>query len=203
LPSTITQTTIANRALQLLGYKAINSLSDNDRGARAINRAYYSRRDALLMSNFWLFSIKRVQLVASATAPTFGPSAAYPLPADFLILAPSDPTYSGSPYGPAGQEPQTHDWQIEGNAIVSNEASPLNVRYVSNDVTESMFDACFAEAFAADLARNICEELTQSNSKIQTCNAAFDEAMQLAKQRNAYESRPVKAPLSSWITARF
>jgi len=203
LPSTTTQTTIANRALQLLGYKRISSINDNDRGAIAINRAYLPVLYNMLRQNYWGFSIKRASLAASATPPTFGPANYYPLPADFLDLAPMDPTFGVNSGGPLTGPPSSVDWQIEGGQIASNQQSPIQIRYVSSNITESMFDSIFAEAFAAALAMNTCEELTQSNTKIATAKGVYEDMMEIAKQRNAFESRPMQAPVSLWTSARF
>jgi hypothetical protein len=70
-------------------------------------------------------------------------------------------------------------------------------------VVEGEFDTCFAEAFSALLAAETCEELTQSNTKIQTAAKFYDDAINDAKQRNAFEQRPMNPPIDSWITQRF
>ncbi len=203
MPSTTTQTTIINRALQLLGFKQVSSINDNDRGARAMNRAYYPVLYSMLRENWWGFAIKRASLPASATPPLFGPSYSYPLPPDFLDLAPVDPVIGVNYGGPLSGPPTTTDWQIEGQAISSNMASPLQIRYVSSNVTESMFDASFSEAFAACLAMDTCEELTQSNAKLAAAEKMYDDALEIAKQRGAFESKPVKQPVSTWLSQRF
>ncbi len=198
-----TQTSIVNRALQLLGYQSISSINQNDRGAKAMLRAYQPVLLAMLRANHWNFSIRRISIAASATQPIFGKANYFPLPGDFIDLAnPDVNTYvtgGGTTLGPV----QSNDWQIEGQAIVSDDIGPLNVRYVTSNVTEDQFDTLFAEAFAASLAMNTCEELTQSNSKIQTASAVFDQTMKVAKQRNAFENKPAPAPLDSWISSRF
>lgn len=199
MASSTTQTTIVNRALQILGYKAVGSINDNDRGARAMLRAYQSVRDDELRAHHWSFALKRAILPASATPPAFGKTNYFPLPADFLDLAPLDPTYSSTGSGP----PDITDWQIEGNQIASDDEAPINIRYVSGAITESLFDPNFAEAFSAKLAAMCCEELTQSNSKLAAAGAIYDRAIDRAKNRNAFENRPVQPQLDSWISARF
>ena len=209
-----TATTIANRALQLLGYQAITSLTDGSRGAKAMNRAYGPVLESELRKNYWNFAIARAQLAASATAPPFGRSYYYPLPPDFLDLAPPDQIYgitgggtvagnqvlSGAPI--ISGSPMV-DWAIRGNMIATNQNPPLNLRYVSSNVTESQFDPCFAEAFSAALAVNTCEELTQSTSKLVAAAKAYDDAIELAMKRNAFEGRPIQPPTDSFIMSRF
>ncbi len=206
----ITQTSIANRALQILGYEPISSIQENSRGARAINRAYYPVLYAELRQNFWNFSIKRAILAASSTQPLFGKANYYPLPADFLDLAMPDQittyNYGAIPNVP-NSSPAYEDYQIEnmGNntlAIASNMSGPLYIRYVSSNVSEGNFDHLFSESFAASLAMEVCEELTQSNSKMAMAQQMYTEAIEMAKKRNSFEMKPVEAPVDRYITVR-
>lgn len=209
-----TQTSIANRALQLVGYKPIGSLQDNDRGARAVNRAYQPTINSVLKENYWNFAIQRASVPASVIKPLFGKRNYYPLPPDFVQLAPPDQlpnlTFGAVPVPPlqpnAGQ--QYKDWQIEqmgndqGLAIATNDPSPIQFRYVSNDIQENSFDYLFAEALAVRIAIEICEELTQSNTKLAALNVMFKEVMGLAKKRNSFDSQPVQPPVDAYILVR-
>jgi hypothetical protein len=181
----------------------ISNLQDGSRGARAMNRAYQPVLISMLRDNFWGFAIKRASLVASATPPVYGPANSYPLPPDFLDMAPPDQKYGVAWGGFISGPPNVNDYQIEGQSIVSDQVSPIQIRYVSSAVTESMFDASFAEAFSSLLAVETCEELTQSNTKLAQIGKMFDEAMEIAKKRNAFESRPSMPPIDPWITQRF
>lgn len=177
-----------------------------------MNRAYDSVRLSELRANFWSFSIKRASLAASTTAPLFGKANYFPLPADFLMLAPPDQD-TNVPFGGVGvasgngANTQYSDWQIESmpdgtNAIASNDPTPLYIRYVSSDVLEGAFDPSFAESLAASLAVETCEELTQSNTKLQNLSAIYKNAIESAKKRNAFEMKPVRPPVDPWILAR-
>lgn len=211
MPSQITQTSIINRALQIIGYKPVGSIQDNDRGARAMNRAYTPVLLNTLRSNFWNFAIARAVLAASTTQPAFGPANYFNLPGDFLMLAAPDQV-SGFAFGaqPAVPNTQTNttynDWQIENNhgipAIASSQPAPLYIRYVSSNVTEANFDVSFAEAFSALLAAETCEELTQSNTKLAAIATMYDKAIDNAKKRNAFENIPVRPPIDPYIMCR-
>lgn len=216
MASTTTQTTIINRALQLLGYKPVGSINDNDRGARAMNRAYYPVLEAMLRENFWSFSIRREIIAAASEKPIFGKANYFPLPGDFIMIAPPDQytsyTLGAIPAGliPAGQNSSGtyNDWQIEnfpggGQAIIADQPGPLYLRYITSSVTEANFDPSFAEAFAAALAMDTCEELTQSNTKMATMEKMHDDAINLAKKRNAFEEMPVQPPVDAWILVRW
>jgi len=211
--STTTQTTIINRALQLLGYKPVGSINDNDRGARAMNRAYIPVLEAMLRENFWSFSIKRAILPAASTAPAFGKANYFQLPGDFLMIAPPDQfvNYGVMSTGLIPSAPNTgvsyQDWQIEsfpggGQAIATDQGAPLYLRYVSNAINEGNFDPSFSEAFSAVLAMECCEELTQSNTKLQNLEKIHDDAINLAKKRNAFEMMPVQPPVDPWLLVR-
>lgn len=157
--------------------------------------------------------MSRAILAASTTKPAFGPANYYPLPPDFIMLGPPDQVVnysfgfsSGIPSNP-NTNTVYNDYQIEnapglGPCIASNQPAPLYIRYVSSSVTESQFDPLFAEAFAAALAIETCEELTQSNTKIQSLENLYKETMEMAKKRNAYQNQPVQPPPDPWILAR-
>lgn len=202
MASTTTQTSIANRALQFLGYKPIGSLNDNDRGARAMLRAYEPVVLQELRGHWWSFAIKRAVLSASATPPLFGKANFFPLPPDFLDLAPPDPTFGANGGGVISGPPPIVDWQIEGNQIATDDGAPLQIRYIWRP-PESLWDVCFCESMSAKLAIMTCEELTQSNTKLAAISQIYDQQISLAKRRNAFENRPVQPQTDSWISARF
>lgn len=212
--STTTQTSIANRALQILGSPAISSLQENSRGAREMNTAYTPVLLSELRKNYWNFAIKRAQLAADALGPAFGKSNYFTLPPDFLDLAPPDMVFGVAGGGTlAGNQilagtpiitgSPILDWQIEGQKIATNQVAPLNVRYVSSAVTESMFDPCFDEAFSCALAVFTCEAITQSNTKLQNIFKMYDDSIEVAKKRNAFEGRPIQPPTDTFVIARF
>jgi hypothetical protein len=179
-----------------------------------MNRAYQPVLLSELRKNYWNFSIKRASIPAAAVGPTFGKTNYYPLPPDFLCLAPPDMVFGVAGGGTlAGNQilagtpiitgSPILDWMIEGNNIASNQISPLNIRYVSSGVTESMFDPCFDEAFSAALAMMCCEELTQSNTKLTSIGQIYDAAINMARSRNAFENRPTQPPTDTFVVARF
>lgn len=183
---------ICNRALQKLGASTIMSLTEDSAEGRACNLAYIPVRDALLRSHWWSFAIKRTSLAASSTAPAFGYDNAFPLPSDYLKLVPPD--HREGTY--------MTDWKLENGEIRTNDAAPLNIRYVSRVTDPNKFDALFTEALSAKLAMEMCEELTQSNSKRQLSAQEYQEIIRDARKHNAFENPPVEAADGSWITDR-
>ncbi len=193
MAATTTKIGIINRALQLLGNQSISSLNENSRGAKSMLRAYDSIFLAELRANTWSFSIMRANLAADATPPIFGKARYFPLPGDFLFLAPEETTF---------QNPYRRDYQIEGTKIVTDLGPPLPIRYVSSNITESNFDPLFAEAFAYSLALATCEDITNNNTKKADLKDSYKEVMGQARKRNCVEQAPVKSPTCSFITVR-
>lgn len=183
---------IANRALQLLGAKRIVSLTEDSRNARAVNAAYEPVKKAELRKHPWGFAITRVALAADATAPAFTKTNSFPMPSNCLRPLAPDPEVNYNDL----------DWIIEGRAIITNDSAPLNLRYVRDVDDPNIMDPLFREALSAKIAREICEEITQSNTKISTADAVYKEAIDEAKRVNAIEKVAAKPPEDEWITVR-
>lgn len=183
---------ICNRALQKLGAKRITSLLQDTPNARSCNVAYEAVRDGLLRDHNWNFAIKRATLAADSTAPTWGRASSFTLPSDFLCLAKDYPEDNAL----------TKDWQIEGLSILTDDTAPLYVRYIWRVTDPNMMDSLFREALAARLACELCEEITQSNTKKQGLDADFEGIIQRAKNRNAIENIAAVPPEDDWITVR-
>jgi hypothetical protein len=183
---------IANRALQILGAKRIVSLTEDSRNARAISAAFEPVKLAELRKHPWAFATKRVQLAASATAPAFTKARAFPLPADYVRLLPPD----------SEENFNDLDWEIEGKSIITNDSAPLNVRYIYDVTDPNEMDVLFRESFAAKLAEQLCEEITQSNTKVATAQSFYKDAIAEARRTNAIEKTAQKPPDDEWVTCR-
>jgi hypothetical protein len=190
------ETEICNRALQKLGAQRIADLAENSKNARECAAAYPALRDAELRAHPWNFSITRVQLAAAADAPVFGRARSFPLPSNFLRVLPPYPE----------QNLNDRDWQIEDGdevlAIFTDDAAPLNIRYVQQVTDPNKMDPLFREALATKLALELCEALTQSNTKKDLLFRDYDAAIKLAKRTNAIENVPAEPATDTWITAR-
>lgn len=183
---------ICNRALQKLGARRITALSEDSPNARACNVAYEPVRDAELRAHPWSFSIQRFQLAADSTSPAFGKSYAFPLPTDYLRLIEPDPDYVTN----------TLDWQIEGRSILTNDSGPLEIRCVTKVTDPNLMDALYLEALACKLALELCEELTQSNTKKAELKDDYKNAIAAARKANAFERTSQIPPEDTWVTVR-
>jgi hypothetical protein len=191
---TTSKLSIINRGLQHLGEPSLSNVNENSPGGKAMRAAYDSVLLAALRKRVWRFAVKRASLAADATPPLFGKARQFPLPGDWVRMAPDERTYG---------DPASKDWEIEGSNILTDDQSPLQIRYVSNSVTESSFDALFAEHLSLELAMACCEQITNSNTKLANLAALNKEALAIAAKTNSMESAPAKSPQCSWITVRY
>lgn len=184
------QVSIANRALQRLGAKAIESLTQDTPNARTISRAFEHRRRAMIRRYRWSFAIRRASVAADVANTAWGGLKRYPLPNDFLrLLRDKD------------HPDLRHDWKIEGGFIVTADASPLQFRYVADIENPVQFDASFVEAFALDLAAACAKEVTGSEGDVQSIRQELRDVLNEAKNTNAIEEDPQVAVQDDWLDA--
>lgn len=185
---------IANRALQKLGAKRIESLSQDHPNARSMNTAFDLVRDAELRRYRWSFAIRRAQIAADAAQTEWGNWNRYTLPNDYLYLIRDD------------ESGQAVDWRIESDAdgtyIITADASPLYIRYVARVEDAGAYDALFVEALACKLALETCEEIKQSTSKKESLKSDYDFAIAEAKRVSAIEKPSHEFPEDDWLNAR-
>lgn len=191
------QIEICNKALTKVGATRITSLSDNSKQAKTLNAIYESTRDAELAAHPWTFAMARASLPASTTVPVFGWTKQFPLPPEYLRMVKVGENY-------VMYQGDNHElFQIEGRAILCDEASPLNIRFVQRIENTGLFSPLFVESLACRLAAEVAEDLTQSTSKREAAWQEWDRAIKLAKRTNAIELPP--RPLSDeawWLAGR-
>ena len=187
----ISQTRVANHALQKLGAQLITSMDEDTREARTVKACYSILRDRELRAHSWNFSIKRVALAPSATVPAFGFAKAFPLPADCLRILP----------------PALHvDWTVENingvSHILTNEGTVIYLRYVARITDEAVFDELFVDMLACKIAWHCCETITQSNQKKADVMQEYKDARAEARRINAFEQASPQEPEPPWLVAR-
>jgi hypothetical protein len=183
---------IANRALSRVGDNRIQALTDNTAAARAVNAAWTIIRDEVLAAHPWNCVMKRAQLPALATAPSFGYDEQYQQPADCLRVVEVL----------VGNIPTNLAWVIEGQLILSDDAAPLNVRYIARVTDANQYDPMLVSALAARLASEIVEELTQSNTKKEALFQEYLELLRRARGVDGMEQSSMDLAEDPWILAR-
>lgn len=185
-------TDICNRALQKVGAPRITSISDSTPSARACNDCYAILRRKLYKMYAWKFAIKMTQLTADGTAPAFGREASFTLPADYISIL---PPFEGSNF-------EGLDWVVQGGKIYSDNDDELDLRYVADIETASLMDPLYVEALASLMAVELCEILTQSNTKKAALVEDFKDCIAEAKRGNSFESVAIVSPDTTWVTIR-
>jgi hypothetical protein len=182
------KTAIANRALSKLGEERISNIdTDNNKPAKVIRFMYDIVRDAMIAAYPWNFAISRVQIAADASAPAWGYNKQYTLPSDFMALL----EIRGNP-----------EYRLEGGYILTNNASPIYIRYIARIENSGLFDPLFVEAFATRLAFEGCEEITQSNTKKEALLRDYEMLVKQAYASNAIQSQPQALESDEWLLAR-
>lgn len=189
------QTDICNQALTKIGADRILAITDDTKAASTLNAIWAIKRDAELAAQPWTFAIRRASLPASTTTPSFGWSYAYPLPSDYLAMV-----EVGEDYAFYTGDPQPL-FALEGGEVLTDQGSPLNIRYVSRVTNTGLYPALFAEALACRLAAELCESMTQSGPKREAAWAEHKKAIREARRVNAIEQPPRKIPPGSWERA--
>lgn len=187
MPSGLSQVEIVNKALILVGDQTITAMNQNNPRAILMNSLWAGTRDTLLRACPWNFATVRVGIPASATAPVYQWTNAYPIPQDFLYMV---STENNSPY------------RMEGNNILSDQGSPLNIKYIRQVTVSTEFDSGFANALSAQLAYEASKKLAAEpgleRSLFLDAKIAITDAMRL----DGMEDDPVGYPEDSWTSAR-
>lgn len=195
------QIEIVNLALVLLGEQRITSMGDAEKPAREASAIYDLSRDAIMGGYNWSFAMTRVKLNAAVTPPAFGFGRSFPLPADCLRVILVDEIYVGLDLTDYRGVP-TEEYMFEGRNLLTDFGSPLPIRYVKRETDTSLYPPCFVKALAAQLAVDLAETLTQSNTKKQAAEGALQREMRLAVRANAIELPPKKLADDEWIISR-
>ena len=139
---------ICNGSLNQLGATTIVSLTEDSKNARLCNARFTQIRDSVFRSHPWNCLQKRIQLAADTTAPAWGFTSAYTLPADCLrLLRILD---------------YDSNHKVEGRKILTNNSS-MKILYVSRIEDPNEYDELLRETISAALAADIAYAVTSSN----------------------------------------
>ncbi len=188
---------IANGALQRLGAKRIESLTQDHPNARSMNVAYDPVRKALLRKYAWSFSIRRASVAADGSQTAWGEHNRYTLPNDYVRLLRDDESGIAVDW-----KIEAGDMDSEGRFIITDDSSPLQFKYIASIEDPNMFDDLFIEAFECALAHKACKEITGSDSRKAEIKADLNDAVAEARNSNAIEKEAQEFPEDSWLLAR-
>lgn len=170
----MSQTSIINKALSLLGATRIASLSDNSIEAQCAGNVYNDSLRSILTECNWRFATKKVMLPKLDKEPAWvknGMRYYFQLPSDVVII--SDIAEMNA------------EWEIEGDTILADTPT-FGIEYVAFVTDSSKYPAYFEDAFVCKLASDMCYEITNSNEKTMSLLELYKgEYLPLAKTKNA------------------
>ena len=171
---------ICNGALNQLGATTILSLTEDSKNARLCNSRYTQVRDAVFRSHPWNCLQKRQELAADTTAPAWGFSYAYTLPADCLRLLRILDFDS--------------NYKVEGRKILSNTSS-MKILYIARITDPNEYDELLRETLSASLAADIAFAVTSNNTTSQNMYQLYQEKLKDARFVDSTEGQNVEQDL--------
>ncbi|API59520.1 hypothetical protein BSL82_09525 [Tardibacter chloracetimidivorans] len=198
-----TQLSLYNAALRLLGERKLASLSENREPRRLLdavwdNGATEGAVKHCLQLGQWTFAMRTAMVDYSPSVePSFGYRRAFDQPADMVKLsAICSDEYFKQPLLEYADERQY--WYADLDTIY--------VRYVSNGADYgadlSLWPESFTKVVEAYLAAEICENLTQSETKLQSVEKKFSTALKSARSLDAMNKPTAFMPVGSWAGSR-
>jgi hypothetical protein len=181
---------IVNGGLMLLGETLISSLTDATQEARLASSAWARVRPAVIRSHPWNSTTTRASLPKLTTTPAWGWAFEYQLPPDCLAVFDID-TDDSEQY-----------WTVEARKLLADIDAPLGILYAKDELDSQVFDPLLVEALSHALALEMCEAITQSNTKRGQLHNLFNETMTRAKLADGQESSTRAFDEDEWILAR-
>lgn len=126
----------------------------------------------------------------------------YRLPNGFLRQAPADPKAGSTLFLGAPSALPYSDWDFQDQFIRTRDAGPQFLRFVCDVADPNMFDPMFVAGFAARLAEDCCQAITQSSAKQADMIKAYEKTMVEARLVNGIETGAYQPPEDDWITCR-
>lgn len=124
------------------------------------------------------------------------------LPSGFLREAPQDPKAGAVSYLGAPGNMASDDWEFESTFITSMDSEVIVLRFVADIQDVTLMDPMFCEGLGARIGLEICEPLTQSDSKLSTISSIYKTMMGDARAVNGVETGPIEPPLDDYIACR-
>jgi hypothetical protein len=172
----ITSIDVANRALLLLGGRAISSFTEDSNEARIAKTLYLSTRDYVLRAYPWASLKRRKELNELAEKPISEYSHQYQLPEDCIrVLEVFSPSVN-----------KVYQWEVNGTAVLSNQ-KPISIVYLSNAIAENKYSTQLVQALVYRLASEMAYPMTGNNTAMSNFNALFSQVLDEARTTDSLE----------------
>ena len=188
----VNSTEICNYALEFIGARTIENLTDatRKREAELCNRYYDMSRRAVLRDHLWSFATKTSTLGLIAGDAPVGWDYAYQYPVDALYAY---KLYSASITEKIAYEIRSNDTLTSKYLLTDQEEATLI--YVADADEENLFDSLFVEALAYRIAGTIVIPLKGDSVLQQSMTQNYLGAVTKAKASDSNES--YKTPLET------
>ncbi len=188
----VSNVSVCNKALILLGEDIISSLSDDTKAAIQCGNIYEHTRDAMLRKHPWNFAVKRVALSQSTTAPVWGFDYSYTLPVDCLRVL-------------FVENEDIYPFKLEGRFVVTDngsDSSTINIKYISRIIDPSQWDTLFVDLLSSRLAYELAIPLTDLKQRRDDMKDLYLERLADVQAVDAQEETSDQVPDGSWADSR-
>lgn len=194
----VSQLSLYNEALRLIGERRLASISENREPRRVLDDVWNDGAvDFCLEQGQWNFAMRAVEITPSAVVPAFGFNYAFDKPTDFIRTA-------GVSEDESFNRPLLDTLEEVGFWFAN--ITPIYVRYVSNATSYGndfqRWPTSFAKFVAAFLASEICFTITQSAEKQNFIVALAADRLRKAKSLDAMADATSFLPQGGWSSAR-
>lgn len=199
---TETQTTICNKALNLIGEEGINSINDNSLQANACKNYYDLALNLLLEDGAWSHTVVEQPLVKVDTDE-------YAEEHKYIYVIPSNCVLIKDIYQKHERKQgyKSTDWDIRyfpaenKNYIICDCDEDMYIKYVYNNSNTNTYSAKFIQALVSGLAFQICMYITKDSEKTNAMLALYNATKADALRTNYNEVGEEKLDWVSPITA--
>lgn len=189
----LSNTDICNLALDHLNHASISTIDNPTTTTEKLCARWYDQsRKSCLRMHTWNFAMKRVLLAADATAPAYGYSKRYLLPADYIRVA------------EIGECNDYRDYGLEDGYLLLNitETGSLKFRYVYDNENVAAFDPLFVDLLALEMALNLSYPLTGNQAAVSRVLKLRDSKRAEAFSVDGQERKPRRRERSRFKDAR-
>ena len=189
------QVQLMNKALRIFAGRRIIEMSDGTAEATICTDAFDDVRDTVLGEFPFCFATRWQCFAREETAPPFGFTFAYALPADFLYLV--------TMRGEASLSAKAAEYKVAGQSIYTN-VSTCYAQYVFTHNNPAYWPVHFCEVFCMRLAAEVAPYLAGDSSIGSRLLGKYYELLPLAMHKDQLQENPPEIETNTeFIDARY
>lgn len=190
---------IYNRALAMLGERALASLTENQPSRHALDLQWAPALQFMLEQGLWKNSLRTVEIAPDGDFEAqFGFENVFSLPEDFVDIAMMSAT--------GDMKDPIRDYEIEAASRLYASVEYVYLQYVSNSASYGLDLAAWPEAMVsalvAYLAFLVGPSVTNGRTDKGDAYSIFERRLSEAKRKNAMQNAAKEMPRGRWSRAR-